>query len=482
MAESAAVAVVATATQPNTQPPVTLLNNVDSTEQIIEEPVQPAQPINQSIYHYASTHIVDRTIVPSTIQVKLYTTLEEAMRHAREIAEDEKMEHEYLFGMVYKQGLKYETQVYNSARDFIAAHTEVMPSTLAAASSSMGPTPTGLETPIQLEEEKEEEKEYNKKLNMSSVLHGGKFNLDNATKIIKIYNKGYEPPEWILDSQVIEPYLESARVYYDGELNDAKELATKREPVNIAMNRLYNQDQLQAMFGYKIGVYKEGSQNIAIYTHTPLRKVNGTDLGKSIHIIHAIAPALDNETQADYIEISKLSTPQERQGLYKFKLRRAFQKINRCFKDHNFTTLIMCGIGQSSFYTLSTNLGITDSTENHTIFNELFTEFFGSNNNVFMNYDDWVTVNGVKLTDMTPSRFINNNLRNHKWIDKYTQLDLDKILFVNAWDHLSMLGNGNNNDNSADGFYGRISAISVIGWPLTNLYLLQNDHYIYSAK
>ena len=149
VAESAAVAVAATATQPNTQPPVTLLNNVDSTEQIIEEP---AQPINQSIYHYASTRIVDRTIVPSTIQVRLYTTLEEAMRHAREIAEDEKMEDEYLFGMVYKQGsmdgtiqkqgLTYETQVYDSARDFITAHTEVMPSTLAAASSSMGPTPS----------------------------------------------------------------------------------------------------------------------------------------------------------------------------------------------------------------------------------------------------------------------------------------------------------------------------------------------------
>jgi len=469
-AKMAEAAVAVSAVKQNiTTPPSTLrTNNVDSTKPIIEEPTQ---PISQSIYHYASTIIDNIDVVPSTLSIRLYITLEEALHHAQEIVD--KKQQMYLFGKIYNQGSNYETQVYDSAQDFIAAHATGMPSALAAASSSMGPTPTGLGTPIQLEE--------NKKLNTSSVLHGGKFNLDNAKRIITIYDNGYEPPEWILNSQVIEPYLESARVYYDGELHDAKELATKREPVNIAMERHYNKDQLQTMFGYKTGVYKEGSQNIAIYTYTPLRTVKGIDLGKSIHIIHAIAPALDSETQADYIEISKLSTPKERQGLYKFKLRHAFQKINKCFKDHNFTTLIMCGIGQNSFYTLSKKLEITDSTNNHAIFNELFTEFFGSNNNVIMNYDDWVTVDGVKLTDMTPSRFIINDLSNRKckWLEKYTQSELNKILFVNAWDHLSMLGNGNNYDPSTDGFYGRISAISVIGWPLTNPYLLQDDHYIY---
>jgi hypothetical protein len=310
--------------------------------------------------------------------------------------------------------------------------------------------------------------------NSAASIHGGNFNLENAQNIFSVYNTGYAPPNWILTEwKTLLPYLDSARIYHDGNINDAKNLAKNREPVNLGMRRLYNQGKLNELFGYQIGEYKEGSQNIAIYTHTPVRTADGTDLGKSIHIIHAIAPALDAEDQADYIEISKLQTPVERRQRYKLKLRRAFQKINRCFVDHKFTTLVMAGIGQGAFATYAETLNIN----NRSIFNELFTEFFGTNNNVLMNFDDWVKVGDTLLKDMNPSRYIKNNLRNHLWLNSYTQEDLNKTLFVNAWDHLSMLGNGNNNDNTADGFYGRISAISVIGWPLTNMFLQQDNHY-----
>ena len=50
---------------------------------------------------------------------------------------------------------------------------------------------------------------------------------------------------------------------------------------------------------------------------------------------------------------------------------------------------------------------------------------------------------------------------------KWTK-DLDDRLFVNAWDCWSMLGNGNRADNSADGFWGRSSAIALLGWPKSN--------------
>ena len=41
-------------------------------------------------------------------------------------------------------------------------------------------------------------------------------------------------------------------------------------------------------------------------------------------------------------------------------------------------------------------------------------------------------------------------------------------LFVNAWDPHSLLGNGNESDSSLDGWWGRISNISVLGSSLTN--------------
>ena len=46
--------------------------------------------------------------------------------------------------------------------------------------------------------------------------------------------------------------------------------------------------------------------------------------------------------------------------------------------------------------------------------------------------------------------------------------DLGNRLFVNAWDCWSMPGNGNSWDGSADGFWGRSTAISLLCWPLSN--------------
>ena len=45
---------------------------------------------------------------------------------------------------------------------------------------------------------------------------------------------------------------------------------------------------------------------------------------------------------------------------------------------------------------------------------------------------------------------------------------LRDILFVNAWDPFSMVGNGNAADNSLDGWMGRSSASAYLCWPLTN--------------
>ena len=51
------------------------------------------------------------------------------------------------------------------------------------------------------------------------------------------------------------------------------------------------------------------------------------------------------------------------------------------------------------------------------------------------------------------------------------KVNIDKILFTNAYDPYSIVGNGNNNDNSLDGYFGIISAMSVLCWPYTNPYI-----------
>eukprot|EP00392_Amoebophrya_sp_AT5.2_P007188 g7202.t1 len=49
-----------------------------------------------------------------------------------------------------------------------------------------------------------------------------------------------------------------------------------------------------------------------------------------------------------------------------------------------------------------------------------------------------------------------------------TQTELDRSLFVNAWDPLSNIGNGNFNDNSADGWFGQVMALVPLGSPIVN--------------
>mmetsp|Transcript_36924 Transcript_36924/g.88323 ORF Transcript_36924/g.88323 Transcript_36924/m.88323 type:complete len:395 (+) Transcript_36924:151-1335(+) len=48
---------------------------------------------------------------------------------------------------------------------------------------------------------------------------------------------------------------------------------------------------------------------------------------------------------------------------------------------------------------------------------------------------------------------------------------MERTLFINAWDPWSLVGNGNENDHSVDGFYGRQSALSLLAWPITNSFI-----------
>ncbi len=281
-------------------------------------------------------------------------------------------------------------------------------------------------------------------------------------KLFASYIPWYKPPSWVKDDKgSYLQYLDSATVYYDRDYDSALVLAKQREPTNLYAEKEYNPAVLQVNLGYAHGAYDVGSQNIAIYTHTPVRRDDGTDLHKSLHIIHAIAPGLDSAQQPDYKYIASL--PQAvRPAAYKAMLQRAFEKIDHCFKTKGFTTLVMAGIGQGVFASLAGSLGI----DNKRIFNELFTQFFHGNPNVVVNYDNWVEDDGVLLA--TLNRRINNDLRSTEWLQHYSQAKLDTTLFVNAWDPFSILGNGNAADGSADGYWGRISAISVIGWPRAN--------------
>ena len=49
--------------------------------------------------------------------------------------------------------------------------------------------------------------------------------------------------------------------------------------------------------------------------------------------------------------------------------------------------------------------------------------------------------------------------------------DLKEGLFVNAWDPWSLVGNGNEEDNSVDGYLGRLTALGILSFPATNPFI-----------
>lgn len=69
-----------------------------------------------------------------------------------------------------------------------------------------------------------------------------------------------------------------------------------------------------------------------------------------------------------------------------------------------------------------------------------------------------------------------NMMKTWKQLD--ASVGLQRCLFVNAWDPHSLIGNGNAADASLDGWYGRHSALAVLGWPGTNPYLLNSEQFI----
>ena len=58
--------------------------------------------------------------------------------------------------------------------------------------------------------------------------------------------------------------------------------------------------------------------------------------------------------------------------------------------------------------------------------------------------------------------------KEERFPDCIAEMDTKTTLFVNAWDPLSVPGNGNEWDDSLDGFIGRITNIAVNGSGMTN--------------
>jgi hypothetical protein len=235
----------------------------------------------------------------------------------------------------------------------------------------------------------------------------------------------------------------------------------------MTMNRYYDYNKLEKYFGWKTGHYgrffkKYGTlaPNIAVYCKTPV-KLN--DKICDVNIINVIGYGFDNKYQPDYIYFNSINW---NKSILIDKFNKIFDKIYSCAVNNNSKTIIMSFFGVANFaiyYPGDIQKEIWEISFGY------FYNKIKQNTNIkikFMGGINPVVINGINFDNI--GLFPNN----------ITKVNRENTLFVNAWDPWSFVGNGNNNDNSLDGYVGRVSAVAMICSPLTNYYLCNKQNYI----
>lgn len=272
--------------------------------------------------------------------------------------------------------------------------------------------------------------------------------MEAATKIRSIYFPGFAFPEWVLHPDLWMTHeFDSVKVFYHGSdnLQDVKRLLVEREPCNIGMKRLYYNKNLQSEFGYEEGAYRLSTPeklmpNLAIYMRATVKLEKGLE---KVHVINLIGAAFDHPYQPDFIYFRE--KPLEAViAFYTRMWRLAFEGL--CASGCK--NLQIYNVGGGAFAGRYSARFTTDIFEPAILpllplFEKYGKRIFGY---------DWST----------------HQFKGGLIPGCLAASDLESTLFVNAWDPWSLIGNGNERDNSLDGCWGRVSNMAVLGWLPTN--------------
>ncbi len=278
-----------------------------------------------------------------------------------------------------------------------------------------------------------------------------------AAALRACYRPGFAFPEWALASAADEERLSAAAVFYPegADQEQARELATRREPTNIAVGAAprrglrppqYDADALERAFGYRFGVYEPQAPNLAVYTPARVRGGRGADRGVR-HVLHLVGYAFDSPHQPDAVAF-KYERPGrfDEHALFAAYLR-LWTKACNVALSLGFRRLMTAGVGAGAF-----------NPYGGPEFQELFLDRV---QRPILEELAHRTRGRLSLEPMGP-----------RAVPEEVCADADqRTLWVNAWDPWSVLGNGNAADQSLDGFWGRSSDIAVVGTPLTNPHL-----------
>ena len=300
-----------------------------------------------------------------------------------------------------------------------------------------------------------------------------------------VYYDNFKFPDWVNIKWNSHDFKDTFLLYDENDtLNDVYNVALKREPVNIKMNRQYHKDKMKEYFKYETGYYENSVQtklmpNIAVYCYATIKrkKKNPGDREKKVHVLNLIGCALDVKEQPDRIYMYNKSTnPNENSDDFKKDVKPHLIEFYR--KMWNY-------VPEAINILRTKNIKI-DTVLLHHIGSKEFADIFKKPN------DEKSFVEDIEIPAQTEMRIILNKMGvkmihtgtnniTHKVPDIFFKskdkskpkfnFNLKQTLFLNAWDPWTIIGNGNSRDDTLDGYWGRYSNMSVLGWGFTNPYM-----------
>lgn len=297
----------------------------------------------------------------------------------------------------------------------------------------------------------------------------------NATKLWNIYTPYYgiptSFPRWVIENKALYDFFnfEDTVVFYnDNErLEDVIDMTIYREPVNIAMDRSYSIKNMLDEFGWQYGAYQKSTEqklmpNIAIYCNALVKNPKNSET-KNIHVINLVGYAFDNIHQPDYKYFFNKhgANYNEFKKELLAKYRKMWMLACVAAKEKGLKFLYVFNVGGSAF---AEGLAPVFGGMSQELFIEyVFKPSFGYNIMDPTSPLSYCIKNGINILNKDfDGGFIPNILFNG------SNPNIDKTLYVNAWDPWSIIGNGNEADRSLDGYWGRNSNLAVLGWYVTN--------------
>ena len=286
-----------------------------------------------------------------------------------------------------------------------------------------------------------------------------------------MYNDGYRFPEWVLDEWDDHDF-KSTKVFANiGNFDVNKEyinlvhMVFQREPCNIGMTRYYKQDKFEKVFGWRHGAYDSLTKsqtlmpNIAIYCHATVQNPNNPNEFKKFHVINAVGFAFDSQEQTDYKyftrngAVDKNAVIEHYTNMWKLVLASAIVLK----REGEIDTIVLANVGGGAF---AKSLG-------GNFINDYFVPSF-IRSGIKAQFDSL----GINMIGYDFDRNTFKEIRIPRTLfESPEDYNPETTLYVNAWDPWSLIGNGNSSDDSLDGYWGRSSNMSVLGWGITNPYI-----------